>query len=170
MPRQQGGILSRTDRVPQVVISHPRVGGGVALYLKDELSGDCLASYDNGVVEMLMVKIHQLDSIVVVLYRPPDTTASELRGALNCIDDTLSSLSAPLPTIVMCGDFNLGSSAVTWTTTCEGDLVPTIAGHRDGETSRAKQADMILDICQKFGLLQQVNSATRQASGEMSIW
>ena len=148
---------------------NPRVGGGVALYLKDEFSGDCLATYDNGVVEMLVVKIHQLDSIVVVLYRPPDTTASELQGALKCLDETLSSISAPLPAIVLCGDFNLGSNAVTWRTSNDGDLIPIIAGHREGETSKAKQATMIIDLCQKFGMLQQVNTATRQVTPLLNL-
>ena len=135
---------------------HPRVGGGVALYLRDDLSGDCLATYDNGVVEMIVVKIHQLDSIIVIMYRPPDTTASELRGALTCLDETLSSLSAPLPSVVLCGDLNLGSTAVKWRRSVDGNLVPSIAGHRDGETSGAMQASMLLDLCQKFGLIQQV--------------
>ena len=91
----------------------PRSGGGVALYLRDCFSGDCLATFDNGVVEMLIVKVHQLNSIVVVLYRPPDTTSSELRGALSCLDDTLSSLPSPLPSIVLCGDLNLRQKHVS---------------------------------------------------------
>ena len=116
---------------------------------------------------MLIVKIHQLDTIVIVLYRPLDTAASELKGALDCLDETLSGIEAPLPTIVLCGDLNLGSNAVSWILSDDGDLVPIIANHRDGETSRAKQANMLLDLCQKFGLLQQVNSPTRQSSGEI---
>ena len=99
--------------------------------------------------------------------RPPDTTVSELKGALDCLDETLSGIEAPLPTIVLCGDLNLGSNAVSWILSDDGDLVPIIANHRDGDTSRAKQANMLLDLCQKFGLLQQVNSPTRQSSGEI---
>ena len=73
----------------------PRVGGGVALYLKEEFSGDCLVTYDNGVVEMLIVKIHQLDTIVIVLYRSPDTAVSELKGALDCLDERMRYRGSP---------------------------------------------------------------------------
>ena len=113
------------------------------------------------------MRIHQLDSVIVVLYRPPDTTASELKGALSCLDETLSSLQAPMPSVVLCGDLNLGSSAVKWRRSVDGDLVPVIAGHREGETSGAMQASLLLDLCHKYGLVQQVEGVTRQVSGEL---
>ena len=116
---------------------------------------------------MLIVKVHQLNSIVVVLYRPPDTTSSELRGALSCLDDTLSSLPSPLPSIVICGDLNLRQKHVSWKRSEDGDLVPCVGGHREGETSDRPQASRIIDICQKFGMVQQVDKATRSASGEI---
>ena len=43
-----------------------RDGGGVALYLRDDLSGDVLGTFDNGVCQLLVVQIHQLDTIVAV--------------------------------------------------------------------------------------------------------
>ena len=47
-----------------------RDGGGVAVYLRDDLSGDVLGTFDNGVCELLIVQVHQLDTIVAVVYRP----------------------------------------------------------------------------------------------------
>ena len=57
----QGFSLLRCDRAggPQ--------GGGVCLYVRDDLSADTLASYSNSVCELLIVKIHQLDTVVWVL-------------------------------------------------------------------------------------------------------
>ena len=42
-----------------------------------------------------------------------------------------------------------------------------VAGHRNGDTSDRAQANMIMDICIKYGLVQQVDMATRPASGEI---
>jgi hypothetical protein len=66
-----------------------RQGGGVALYLREDLTGDVLATYANSVCELLVVKIHQLDTVVCVLYRPPDTRLEEFAGLLKCLDETL---------------------------------------------------------------------------------
>ena len=60
-----------------------RVGGGVALYLRDDLSGDVLGTFDNGVCQLLVVQVHQLDTIVAVGYRPPDTRLMSLSPCLN---------------------------------------------------------------------------------------
>ena len=58
--------IFRTDRVN-------RQGGGVALYIKDSLSGDVVDTFDNGVCQAIVVMIHQLNTCVCVCYRPPDT-------------------------------------------------------------------------------------------------
>ena len=48
-----GYSLFRCDRVG-------RQGGGVALYLRDDLTGEALGSLDNGVCELLVVFITNL--------------------------------------------------------------------------------------------------------------
>ena len=103
-----GFSLLRCDR------SGGRQGGGVALYLREDFSGDILASYANSVCELLVVKIHQLDTVVCVAYRPPDTKHSEFSGLLQCLDDTLSKLPTPAPTVILMGDFNFPHSSVVW--------------------------------------------------------
>ena len=106
-----------------------RQGGGVALYLSEELSGDILASYDNSVCGFLVVKIHDLDTIVCVCYRHPDTTLTECDGMMNALDESLSSLSSPTPNIILMGDFNFSRNIMTWERSQEGILyrmLPTI--------------------------------------------
>ena len=61
-----GFSILRSDR-------KTRDGGGVALYLREDLTGDVLAQFDNGSCEMIIVMIHQLDTVVAVCYRPPNT-------------------------------------------------------------------------------------------------
>ena len=124
-----GYNLFRCDR------SGGRQGGGVALYLRDDLTGDILATFANSVCELLVVKIHQLDMVACVAYRPPDTRISEFSGLLKCLDDTLSSLPSPAPNIVLMGDFNLPHSAVTWKRSEDGLVIPLVAKHREEETA-----------------------------------
>ena len=71
-----------------------------------------IAKFDNDVCEALVVPIHQLDHIVVVAYRPPDTRYAEFSAMLNVLDTALCALPTPTPTIPLMGDFNLPVSAV----------------------------------------------------------
>ena len=150
--------LFRADRAGK------REGGGVALYLRDELAGDIIATYSNSVVQLLIVKIHKMNTIVAVLYRPPDTRLSELAGALTCLDDTLSGLEDPIPGVVLCGDLNLRSEVVTWSRSEEGHLVPEVAEPRatvaEGGKHDRLQAKKILQIVEKYGMTQQVEEVT----------
>ena len=120
-----GYSLFRCDR------SGGRQGGGAALYLRDDLSGDVLATFANSVCELLVVKVHQLETVVCVAYRPPDTSISEFTGLLKCLDDTLSALPAPTPNIILMGDFNFNKKCILWNHSEEGLLVPLVANHSE---------------------------------------
>ena len=39
-----------------------RQGGGVGLYVREDLTADIICKYDNGVCELLVVMVHQLDT------------------------------------------------------------------------------------------------------------
>ena len=160
-----GYSLYRADR------AGGRQGGGVALYVREDLSCDILASYAEvhpargvSVCELLVVKIHQLDSVVCIMYRPPDTRIEEFVGLLQCLDNTLSSLPSPAPTVIVMGDMNFPRTCISWRTSGDGLLVPVVAGHRDDETAGGKQdrlqAQKLTDLATKHSLLQQVEHAT----------
>ena len=68
----QGYTILRFDRTG-------RDRGGVALYLKDNLSGGVLGTYDNGVFQLLVFQVHQMDTIIAMAYRPPDTRLEEFK-------------------------------------------------------------------------------------------
>ena len=109
-----GYSLHRSDR------AGGRQGGGVALYLREDLTADTLLSYaqihpnrNGSVCELLVVKVHQLDTVVCVLYRPPDTRLEEFSEVLHCLDNTLSSLPTPTPTVILMGDINLPQSCIS---------------------------------------------------------
>jgi hypothetical protein len=123
-----GYSLHRCDR------AGGRQGGGVALFLRDDLTGDLLASYaqihpnrSGSVCELLGVKVHQLDTVVCVMYRPPDTRIEEFTEMLQYLDHTLSSLPTPSPTVILMGDMNLPQSCISWRCSEDGLIVPHVA-------------------------------------------
>ena len=161
----QGFSVLRCDR------AGGRQGGGVALYLREDLTGDTIASYNQvhpqrggSVCELLVVHIHQLDTVVCLVYRPPDTRLEEFSGLLQCLDSTLSKLPSPTPTVIVMGDFNFPKSCISWKHSDQGVLIPLVAGHREEETVGGKQdrlqAQQLLDLTSKFCMLQEVDKPT----------
>ena len=127
----QGYSLHRSDR------AGGRQGGGVALYLREDLTGDILATYaqtipnrGGSVCEVLVVKLY---TVVCVMYRPPDTRLEEFSVVLKSLDTTLTSLPTPAPTVVLMGDMNFPLTCITWRRSEEGLLVPIVAGHREND-------------------------------------
>ena len=69
-----------------------RDGGGVCLFLRDDLTGEVLSTFDNSVCSLLVCRIHQLNSIVCIAYRPPNTKFKEFIDMLDSLDQTLEDL------------------------------------------------------------------------------
>ena len=138
----------------------------MALYIREDLTGDVMCSFDNGVCELLVVMVHQLNTVVAVIYRPPDTRLGEFSEILSKLDDVMAELQTPTPTVSLMGDFNFPKRAINWSR-CDGsdsDLVPIVSNHRDGETAGGKQdrlqAAKLCDLAVKFSLIQQVDQPT----------
>ena len=91
-----------------------RLGKGVTLYIREDITGDVLAEFDNGTCEMILVFVHQLNTVVAVCYRPPNTKYGQFSEMLRLLDSTLSDLSTPTPNICWMGDFNFPASAIQW--------------------------------------------------------
>ena len=143
-----------------------RQGGGVALYLREDLTGDVLCTFDNGVCELLVVMVHQLNTAVAVVYRPPNTRINQFSELISKLDNVLADLPTPTPTVTLMGDFNFPKHAIAWSR-CDGsdsDLVPLVSNHRDGETADGKQdrlqAARLCDFAVKHCLIQQVEIPT----------
>ena len=140
-----------------------RKGGGVALLVHENLSGELISSFDNGVVEFVIVKVHALNTVFCVMYRPPDTTLTEFNQALSELDTVISNLPAPTPTLVLGGDFNFPKSAVEWQRV-DGVLVPAVHEHReegtrDGPKVRL-QAAKLMDMAHRHHMAQYVDKVT----------
>ena len=147
-----------------------RQGGGVCLYVREDLTADILCRFDNGVCEMLVSKVHQLDTVVAIIYRPPDTRINEFSEIIEKLDACLSNLPTPTPTVCVMGDFNFPKQSLAWSRASDdngeplGDIIPVVASHRDVETAGGKQdrlqAAKLCDFATRYNLLQQVDQPT----------
>ena len=150
-----------------------RDGGGVCLYLRDDLTGEVLSTFDNTVCSLLVCRIHQLNTIVCVAYRPPDTKFKEFGEMLDTLDQTIKDTKRSDEIIVLMGDFNFPCTAVQWL--CdedEGFLYPVVRDHREGEDGgrvRA-QAQRLVNLALKHHLIQEVDRPTHAASILDLIW
>ena len=137
--------------------------GGVCVFVRDDVSAECIGSFDNGVCELLVLNMHSLNTVLVVIYRPPDTRLSEFSPVLSELNNLLSDLPAPAPKLVLMGDLNFPSSVMSWMKV-DGSLVPSIHGHRsegseDGLQARL-QAQRLCDIVTHHHMVQLVGIPT----------
>ena len=150
-----------------------REGGGVCLFLRDDLTGEVLSNFDNGVCSLLVCRIHQLNSIVCVAYRPPDAMFSEFTDMLNILDDTLKDVKKSDETVILMGDFNFSLNVVKWMQDDEeGFLFPVVRDHRDGTDGGrvSAQAQRLVSLALRHHLIQEVNKPTHGANILDLVW
>lgn len=134
----------RTDRE---IRSH----GGAIIYVRNEISVDTksLLSYSNGQVELIIIHLRKMNLIIVNCYRPPQCTLHNFTAAMEKVAKIMEDQPAPLPEVILCGDFNFPS--IHWP---EG----TVAG---GTLDDQAQAKLLLDFTDKIFLTQQITKPTR---------
>ena len=140
-----GYQLFRADR-------HDHINkGGVIVYVK-ETSADglkLLTSGCNGVVEWICLHLPAINAVLVNLYRPPTCPEVLFKHALSDVSQAIDSLGAPMPSVIMCGDFNLPS--VDWTSGTIGSCTIEIQ----------RQAGALFEFMNQYCLQQMVSQPTR---------
>ena len=110
-----GYTLFRQDRKRQRG-NKGRDSRGVAVYMRNDIAADMVtvASYSNGVIEMIGLFSKTKNLLLLVVYRQPDdisgghrSTQIEFKQALGKLEETLTATDSPMPDILLCGDFNL---------------------------------------------------------------
>ena len=92
----EGYKLYRSDRSRNKATRRGRDSGGVAFYLRNDLSATCapIFQFTNGVTEILALYSKAENLILITVYRQPDDEAhpsksNEFEGAINKLRDTL---------------------------------------------------------------------------------
>ena len=142
--QMEGYDLIRGDRKER---SH----GGVAIYTSSNIISETLLTFSNTVCELVIMKLPQINHILVTIYRPPDTNCTEFREMINTLLTTLRVLDSPLPDISIFGDFNFPN--VKWP---EGEILP--GNTRDEQN----QINPLSQLCEEFYLEQKILHPTRE--------
>ena len=107
--------LYRTDRNRQKKSNRGRHGGGVAIYLRNDLAAttNTLLTYSNGAVDIHAIYSKEENLVIATTYRQPDDSVhgrpsanNELKSALNALSQAILQLDV-MPDILIGGDFNL---------------------------------------------------------------
>ena len=107
--------VSRCDR-------SSRGGGGVCIYIRQDICHNVCLSYSNSVCEILIVKLLDPSLIIILMYRPPSSSLSEFDDVTSRARSFIATLPAPLPNIIMLGDFNM--PGFNWN--CHGHIPPMV--------------------------------------------
>ena len=77
--------------------------------VRADLTSKLIQSHSNGTCESLVVKVRNFDTLLVCMYRPPDTKLKQFEEALNVVEDALKESLKSDPkcsTIIQVGDYN----------------------------------------------------------------
>ena len=80
------------------------MGGGTAIYVRDEYTVLRSEKSSNGIVECQLVKIEELQLTLINMYRPPGSDIPSFQEALDKLTNWLEDDKYEL---VMVGDFNM---------------------------------------------------------------
>ena len=80
--------------------------GGAAIYLYDRVEAEQICEISYKKCEMVVIKIPEIQTLNLVVYRPPKTKLKEFEVILNKIQELFEKLEKPDPTIILSGDFN----------------------------------------------------------------
>ena len=144
-----------------------RNSGGVAMYIRNDLaaSTETILRLSDGSNDALGVYIKELNLVAIVLYRPPAAQSDE-RENLNLgfgkiiqeVADKLNCLPAPMPNIVVMGDFNLPKSK--WP-----HCIP-----KPGATPLERNILLLLeDLSHQFFLKQIIEKPTHKAGNTLDL-
>ena len=145
----------QTFRVDRKDISR----GGVAIYIKDQLEAKLVSKMNAGKCEMLAFHIEKLNTLNIVIYRPPDTTLNTFSHIINKLQNILESIETPEPTIIITGDFNF--PFIKWIKVscngCRWKYVSSASASRDENT----QFINLILLLDKYDIVQAIEEPTR---------
>ena len=148
----EGYNIFRGDRVD-------RVRGGTAIYVHDKIDANIKLKMSNGKCEVVAVEMPDIQTLNIVVYRPPDTKSHEFNPILSEIKNILQNLEKPEPTIILSGDLNF--PFVKWTRLQDNSCSWEYKPHTNATTDEKQQFESLYEICSNYFMLQMIEEPTR---------
>ena len=108
-------------------------------------------------VELLIVKVENLNLVIITIYRPPNTNLEKFREQLSKLDNYLRNTCSPLPNIIFLGDFNFPH--LKWVNQDgQAKINELTSATRDVKN----QVNLLFRLCNDYSLTQYISGKTRK--------
>ena len=134
--------------------------GGTAIYLYDKLEADQICEISHEKCEMVAIHIHEIQTINIVVYRPPGTKFKEFDTILKRIQAIFKELKKPDPTIILTGDFNF--PFVKWKRLANNSCSWEYRSNTNATTDEKQQFETLMKLCNNQCMLQMIEEPTRE--------
>ena len=114
----------------------------------------------NGTCEMMAINIPDIQTVNIVVYRPPGTKSQEFNPILNKIQEIFKNLEKPDPTVILSGDFNF--PFVKWKRLPDNSCSYEYKTHTNAYSDEKQQFEKLLEICNNQFMLQIIEEPTRE--------
>ena len=131
-----------------------RVRGGTAIYVHDKIDANIKLKLGNGKCEVVAVEMPDIQTINIVVYRPPDTKSHEFNPILSEIQNVLQKLEKPEPTIILSGDLNF--PFVKWKRLPDNSCSWEYKTHTNATADEKQQFENQLEVCNNHFMLQMI--------------
>ena len=149
----EGYKLFRSDR-------KEKKHGGTAIYLNEKLEANLLSEISHEKCEMIAIKIPDIQTVNIVIYRPPKTKLQEFEHILNKIKEIFNNLEKPDPTIILSGDMNF--PFIKWKRMSNNNCAWEYKANANATADDKLQFEKLMDICNNQCLLQIIEEPTRE--------
>ena len=137
-----------------------RKHGGTAIYLYERLEADLLCEISYEKCEMVAIQIPEIQTVNIVVYRPPKTKLQEFDIILDKIKEIFSKLNKPDSTIILSGDFNF--PFVKWKRLPNNSCAWEYISNTNATADEKKQFEKLMHLCNNQCLLQIIDEPTRE--------
>ena len=127
------------------------------IYVRADLTSKIILCHSNGTCESLAVKVKNFDTILVSMYRPPDTKLKQFEESLNIVQDAIEETMKTDPkckTIIQLGDYNFPFLSWPSRKIYQNEI-------ENAKKSDEKQAEIFLEYCDSHFLQQYCLTPTR---------
>ena len=143
-----------------------REGGGVISYVKDHLTVSSELGESDSMNELLCIYINELNTAVITMYRPPDSTTESFSWSINKVNDWIRKVQSKHDgvRIIITGDFNLGkledwSDEIVEKTK---DKINERILNKEIIGSESSQMLELIEFSERWNLIQNVKKPTRE--------